>query len=1237
VSRRAACTYRRQIETVFAGGKGDLAEPAFTLLVERHGPMVLRVCRSVLRDPHDAEDALQATFLVLVHRARTIRKRESLGPWLHGVALRIAACARTGAARRRAHERRWAERQETASGRGPDPDHAEVRHAIHDEIGRLPDRYRAPIVLCDLESRPLDEAARQLGWPLGTVKSRLNRGRQRLRDRLLRRGLAPALAGPAISAEAAIPEELLEQTVLGALATTAGATARSAALARTILLLGKGKGAAMGALTLGLVAVGIGILGGRSQIDPRARASANDPPSPARGQADAPAPKSAEPKAKPVARRSRPGDDMRRVPVTLTGQAKDEAGKPIAGAAIYVTNANRSRPANEPDLIATARTGPDGRFELKDLPLPVLKPEPGPLPAAEEGRFQVAGTAQGFGFTWHPVRGFRPGPRPATGGKADADGDTAFYEGEPIRIDLVFGAPAVLRGRVRDDQGKPLSGVPVQVGYCDDTRRPGGHGTWQCLRVDPTDGTIPYEKRAFNGIGSIPEAMRATRTGADGSFRIEGLPRETQFLTLIDPGPEYEPFGETIATTRTKVEGVRTLGDDMMLEHTFQAPVETRFRVKRAWTDQPAPGVTIRAKSDRTMLRSGGVGVTDEEGRATLRLRPGEYAFSAEPASGSLDLPAQGSIRVAKGLVTVLSDVILPRGAAVVVKAFDAKTGAGIEGVGFAYETDTDRRRRELRSQAVVIDHPVTDERGQLRAVLPPGRYRFVLPKVPPGWRLWRDPRSPAEPPAGLDFLDMAAGREYEVRFTLERSQEAESGTASGGALSAFPQKVQDQWKRQRELLRTGKYRIRRYDFPCESMPLADLVAFLDATDLGEVADPAAVVQARFPNVPAPGAVTREIVESGRLRRNTARSGPGQRVADITVYNGAETIRYDGSNAQVNIIDSTSGVGFEVLGTDSFNFLPRVPDPAPTRSAKTTDHAAPVRMGPKGGRTVEVDTEYVKQRWVVDGATGFVCALSTSGKRPGLVEQSYHQYGPKHFSNGAILPKVHVEMVGQGGAVDTLWLTVVEHVDPSYRPGPRDFVVAAPAGTLIIDGREDYSHPKMGTCHYPVADVLVYAEGMSSRNRSIEPVVKTGQPAPPLQPVAWLDRNGPITPPELKGKVVLIDFWGITCGPCVGQLPEVQAAVDHFAGKTKDLVVIGLHESGFAVEKVAEFARKRGLNFALAIDRPETEEGWFGASFKAYGVHAIPSAAVIDRQGRVAFVGRFTEALQKAADLLETQ
>jgi len=171
----------------FATSRGEAAELAFAVLVERHGPMVLRVCRGVLVDPDDQEDAFQASFLVLVKKARGLWVRDSLGPWLHQVAFRTASCARSAAARRRRHERRAAmSRQESRHEIGD-----ELGRVLHQEIDRLPERYRVPLVLCDLEGRSHEQAARHLGWPIGTVKSRQARGRDRLRERLRRRGLAP--------------------------------------------------------------------------------------------------------------------------------------------------------------------------------------------------------------------------------------------------------------------------------------------------------------------------------------------------------------------------------------------------------------------------------------------------------------------------------------------------------------------------------------------------------------------------------------------------------------------------------------------------------------------------------------------------------------------------------------------------------------------------------------------------------------------------------------------------------------------------------------------------------------------------------------------------------------------------------------------------------------------------------------------------------------------------------------
>ncbi len=177
----------------FLDGPGAGAEAAFEALVHRHGPMVRAICRRALRDPGDAGDAFQATFLVLARRAGTVRLRGgSLAPWLHGVGVRVAGRARTVEGRRRSRERTNSPLPEVAGRPGePDP---EVRRVIDEELGRLPSRYGSALILFHLEGLGHEEAAERLGCPVGTVRSRLSRGRDLLRDRLARRGLAPSIA-----------------------------------------------------------------------------------------------------------------------------------------------------------------------------------------------------------------------------------------------------------------------------------------------------------------------------------------------------------------------------------------------------------------------------------------------------------------------------------------------------------------------------------------------------------------------------------------------------------------------------------------------------------------------------------------------------------------------------------------------------------------------------------------------------------------------------------------------------------------------------------------------------------------------------------------------------------------------------------------------------------------------------------------------------------------------------------
>ena len=171
----------RELLERFAHRRDEVAEDAFETLLARHGAMVLTVCRRVLHDADAAEDAFQATFLAMLRRAGSLRVREpgTLGPWLHGVAYRIALKARQGISRRRARERRAA--MPSVAEHPAAPERGELHAMLHQEVNRLPAKYRAPVVLCYFEGRTHDEAAAALQWPVGMVRGRLARARDRSR------------------------------------------------------------------------------------------------------------------------------------------------------------------------------------------------------------------------------------------------------------------------------------------------------------------------------------------------------------------------------------------------------------------------------------------------------------------------------------------------------------------------------------------------------------------------------------------------------------------------------------------------------------------------------------------------------------------------------------------------------------------------------------------------------------------------------------------------------------------------------------------------------------------------------------------------------------------------------------------------------------------------------------------------------------------------------------------------
>ena len=215
---------------------------AFEALVRRHGPMVLGVCRRMLADLNDAEDAFQAVFVVLLRRIDSIDRPQLLANWLYGVAGRTARELRTRQGRRRGREQQAMDVPDT---RPTDGDHwADVRPVLDEELERLPEKYRVPVVLCDLQSRSRKQAAEQMGLPEGTVSSRLARAREILRRRLTHRGLTLSAAGLAalLSAEgasAALPPTLARATVDAILASAAG-TATAGALSAPVVALSEG-------------------------------------------------------------------------------------------------------------------------------------------------------------------------------------------------------------------------------------------------------------------------------------------------------------------------------------------------------------------------------------------------------------------------------------------------------------------------------------------------------------------------------------------------------------------------------------------------------------------------------------------------------------------------------------------------------------------------------------------------------------------------------------------------------------------------------------------------------------------------------------------------------------------------------------------------------------------------------------------------------------------------------------
>ena len=704
----------RLVEGVFRGGTvaaddGQLArrfavegdEAAFAILVERHGPMVLAVCRGVLRNPEDARDAFQATFLVLAKKVGSIRAGEALASWLHRVAYRMAIRINAGEARRRGVERRAAVRDGAAPPGGA-PGAAPIRE-LHEEIDRLPEKFRLPIVLCHLEDLTHAQAAEHLGWTVGMVRGRVARARELLRGRLARRGLAPtspaAASAPGRRATCgAVPASLVLSTVRAARASSLGLGLAAGSPSTAILLSEQGV-RAMSWLKLKAAAASVGVLvtlAAGTYLVARAVAPAGAG-GPGRGAAtgalDRPDP---APPAAPAP-----------ASLALDGRVLDPDGRPVGGASVRVLYVDSGAPdPAEARAEAHATTDAGGRYEVQ-IPRAAFGPPGGPPPAPPS----ILASAAGFGPVLVPAR-------PAPGGQAVA----------LVRDDVP------IEGRVVDLAGEPVAGASVRSTAL--YRSPGGNlGGWLAAA----------QARGSQGPWAELEGFRfevAATTGPDGRFRLAGLGRETvAALTIAAPSIATAHLYAMTRGGRDVSAEDRTSGRPPALvyhaarfDHVAGPTRPVVGTVRDAADGRPLPGVRVVGIVPRwdgdADHQDGPAATTDVAGRyrlAGLPVAP-RYRLFASPPSGqpypNVAADAEAS-PVDPGAAT--GDISLRRGVLVRGRLTDKETGRPVRGRVLTFSFPDNPMLRDFpRFAGTEPPTALAGADGRFEVAAPPGRGLIV-------------------------------------------------------------------------------------------------------------------------------------------------------------------------------------------------------------------------------------------------------------------------------------------------------------------------------------------------------------------------------------------------------------------------------------------------------------------------------------------------------------------------------
>jgi RNA polymerase sigma factor (sigma-70 family) len=667
-------------------------ESAFAAVVQRHGPMVLQVCRRVLGHQQDAEDAFQATFLVLARSAALVQNRAALAGFLHGTAYRIAMKAKQAAARRRKHEGQAPNRQP------PDPTDElswrEVRTLLDEEIANLPEKYRSVFVLCCLEGVSREAASRRLHLKEGTVSSRLTTARKRLHQQLARRGveLSAVLAATGLGAGAAsaVPTALSVKTIAAALAVAAGefsskiasaSVAQLVSAATPVAFWSKGKGLAVLFFTLSLL-LGAGAWSYQTLATTLASPREAEPPAIATSQAD------------------------KREGMTVTGRVLDPEGKPVTEACLYWPRIPKPAPKSDADIEIPqrARADAEGRFEFI-LPQSDLKPE---LPLA------LLAAADGYGVGWVRL--------PANKEHAD------------VTVRLVKDLP--IQGRLLSAEGKALAGIsvsPLTVITPPENKVDAFLSAWQrewetALNQGTSQVFLPLEK-----------ILKRTTTDAEGRFQIAGAGGErvvallvhgpglaqTQVYVVNRPGFDAGPVNKAVLDRMPSA--TRQLRETPLLygpTFTYVASANRRIEgtVREAGTGKPVPGYRISTNVGYGLSVQA---VSDKEGRYHLDNVPKsrEHLLLAEPPVGSSWLPAGARCANAAGVQPLLADFTVARGVLVTGQVLDRSTGKGVRGGIRFVPLPGNRFVEQPGFSSYQVDRTMRQvgQDGRFKLVLPPG------------------------------------------------------------------------------------------------------------------------------------------------------------------------------------------------------------------------------------------------------------------------------------------------------------------------------------------------------------------------------------------------------------------------------------------------------------------------------------------------------------------------------------